>query len=109
MRKLFLSSVVLLALLGVSRSAHAQYYYSDPPWIRPPLVRGTFGFGGFGSIVVAQSGGVEYLHNGGGLQVWGGIEIGRVFGIEIKYDASFHNPISDCGTQSYPWCGASYL
>jgi hypothetical protein len=109
MKKLFLSSVMLLTLFAGMRPASAQYYYGDPPWIRPPTVRGTFGFGGFGTLVVAQSGGVEYLHNGGGLQFWGGVEIGRIFGIEVKYDASFHNPISDCGSRSYPWCGANYL
>lgn len=86
------------------------YVRRDPQWIRPVPVRGTFGISGFGSIVVGQSGGVEYLSHGGGFSLWGGVEIGRVVGIEAKYAASFHNPASDCGGGGpYVWCDVSYL
>ncbi|MEO6950994.1 MAG: outer membrane beta-barrel protein [Polyangia bacterium] len=58
---------------------------------------------------MGQSGGVEYLSHGGGFSIWGGVEIGRIVGIEAKYAASFHNPASDCGGGPYVWCDVSYL
>jgi hypothetical protein len=86
-----------------------RYYYPPPPpWVRPPrLIRGFIGVSGLGTIVADQRGGVEYLHSGGGFGIFGGLDIGRFFGIEIGYDASFHNPI---GTScDYSWCSVNYL
>ena len=88
----------------------AYYVAREAPWIRPAPVRGTFGISGFGSIVVGQTGGVEYLSHGGGFSIFGGVEIGRVVGIEAKYAASFHNPASDCVQGGpYVFCDVSYL
>ncbi len=93
--------------------APRRYYYRPlpPPWIRPlHFVRPYFGLSGFGTIVAGQSGGVEYLRNGGGLGIFGGLDFGRVVGLEINYNASFHNPIDNCGGGPlYGWCGANYL
>ena len=89
--------------------ARRHRYRAAPPWIRPPLVRGTFGFSGFGTIVAGQPAG-HYLTHGGGFSVYGGVEIGRVVGIEAKYTNSFHNPADDCGGgNGYIWCTTSYL
>ncbi len=73
-------------------------------------MRGTLGASGFGTFVARQDGGVEYLHTGGGISFWGGLELGRVVGFEAKYSASFHNPVADCvsGTR-YVWCDSSFL
>jgi hypothetical protein len=85
------------------------YYEPPPPWIRPPrFVRGFIGVSGFGTIRAHQDGGVEYLHHGGGVGLFGGLDLGRFFGIEIGYDASFHNPVTTC-TAAYAWCDANYL
>jgi len=107
-----LSAALLFALVLVAGRAEARryYYYSEPPWIRAPFLRGTFGVSGFGTIVANQRGGVEYLHHGGGFALWGGLELGQVVGFEAKYSASFHNPNDTCaGNQTYVWCGASFL
>jgi hypothetical protein len=86
------------------------YVPPPPPWIRPAhFVRPYFGLSGFGTIVLGQSGGVEYLHTGGGLGVWGGLDFGRFFGLELAYNVSFHNPVDNCETTQYTWCGANYL
>jgi len=109
---LLLAASCALATLGVERAAFADRYYSNypPPWIRPKPVRGVFGVSGFGTIVARQDGGVEYLQHGGGLSIFGGVDIGRIVGIEGKYTASFHNPVTSCaGNANYVWCDANYL
>ena len=81
-----------------------------PPWLDPRPFRGYFGLSIFGSFIANQSGGIEYLHHGGGLGLYGGVDIGRFFGVELSYSASFHNPFESCaGNFAYSWCGASYL
>ena len=94
------------------RPRYRRVYYvsSQQPWIRPKPVRGTIGVSGFGTILANQRGGVEYLSHGGGLALWGGVEIGRVVGIEGKFTSSFHNPVSDCTAGfNYVWCDTSFL
>jgi hypothetical protein len=107
-----LFTLALLGALAPDAEARARrYYYAyPPPWIRPKPVRGTFGIAGFGSIVARQDGGVEYLRHGGGGAIWGGIEIGRIVGIEARYTASLHNPARSCGAgPGYVWCDVNYL
>jgi hypothetical protein len=118
--RLLLAVLLALVMLGLAGTAEAYrrrrvyYYYSErlpPPWIQPKPFGGVFGVSGFGTIVARQDGGVEYLHHGGGLSIYGGVEIGRVVGIEAKYAASFHNPIETSCTAGihYVWCDVSYL
>jgi hypothetical protein len=112
--------LVLLTLLApataeASRRSRRRYYYytygAPPPWVTPPrFIGGFIGFGGFGTIALAQSGGVEYLRHGGGIAVFGGIDIGRIAALHFGFDASFHNPSSDCvGRGPYVWCDTSFL
>jgi hypothetical protein len=109
--RILLTVAMLVAAVPSAEARARRYYYAyPPPWIRPKPVRGTFGISGFGAIVARQDGGVEYLHHGGGGAMWGGIELGRVVGIEAKYAVSLHNPVRGCGAgPGYVWCDASYL
>jgi|GEM_PF-1951406 len=110
--KLLLVAVLVASALVASNAEARRYYvyYPEPPWIRAPFLRGTFGVSGFGTIVANQRGGVEYLNHGGGFAIWGGLELGQVVGFEAKYSASFHNPVANCGGgNNYAWCGASFL
>jgi hypothetical protein len=121
MRNLLASLVAVLVvgttIAATSGTADAQRYYrryryynSPPPWILPPPLSGYIGASGFGTIVARQDGGVEYLHSGGGLSVFGGINIGMVVGLEAKYAVSFHNPVDDCTAMNqYVWCKASFM
>ncbi len=113
LRTLALALLAAGLTLGAAGDAHTRpyyYYRYPPPWIAPRPVRGTFGVGGFGTLVARQDGGVEYLRWGGGLSIFGGVEIGRVVEIQGKYAASFHNPVQNCGGgPGYVWCDASYL
>jgi hypothetical protein len=110
---------LLLTLLAPStaearrpRRRYVYYTYATPPpWIAPPrFVGGFVGFGGFGTLALAQSGGVEYLRHGGGLAVFGGVHLGRIVDLHFGFDASFHNPASDCvGRGPYVWCDTNFL
>jgi hypothetical protein len=112
-RRWLWSILLLCTVLAPRAEARPRYYYYyryPPPWIAPRPVRGTFGVGGFGTIVARQDGGVEYMRHGGGLSVFGGVELGRVVEIQGKYAASFHNPVGNCAAGvNYVWCDASYL
>jgi hypothetical protein len=114
------SLVVVLALLTPSASAETyrhprrRYYYvydSPPPWVAPPrFIGGFIGFTGFGTLRLAQDGGVEYLRHGGGIGIFGGVDIGRIVTLHFGYDASFHNPDTSCdGNGNYVWCTSSFL
>ena len=94
---------------GAARYRH-YYVREHEPWIRPKPIRGTFGISGFGTFLLNQRGGVEYLSHGGGLSIFGGVELGRIIGIEAKFSSSFHNPAADCvGNARYVWCDQSFL
>jgi hypothetical protein len=114
--RLLSSLVALCCVLGVTNDASARrryyvYYYDyPPPWVRAPVVTGYIGGAGFGTIVARQDGGVEYLHSGGGLSVFGGITLIGIVGFEAKYSVSFHNPIDSCtATIHYVWCDANHM
>jgi hypothetical protein len=94
-----------------NRGYYYRYYEEPPPWVAPPrFVRGFFGVSGFGAIRLHQDGGVEYLRHGGGFGIFGGIDLGRFVGLELGYDASFHNPASSCVAGAvYVWCNSSFL
>jgi hypothetical protein len=102
-------------IAATTGSADAQYYRrryyrNPPPWVVAPAVSGYIGGSGFGTIVARQDGGVEYLHHGGGLSVFGGVTLAGVVGFEAKYTASFHDPVDDCTANlQYVWCTANYM
>jgi hypothetical protein len=113
-----LSLLLLLTVLAPApaeaRRPRRRYYYtyaSPPPWIAPPhFLGGFFGVGGFGTVVLDQHGGVEYLRHGGGLAIFGGLHLGRIVDLHFGFDASFHNPWSGCsGNGPYVWCDTNFL
>src|SRR5262245_39868128 len=114
MRRMVMLTVMALAV-GAGQVAYAQGYYRPYPhpsysYGRPNptlMPRGYIGFSGFGTGVLSQSGGAELIDNGGGVSVWGGVRFGPMFGLELNWTGSFHNPATDC-IDPY-LCGLSYL
>jgi hypothetical protein len=53
-------------------------------------VRGYFGVGGAGVLVLATDRELG-LSNGGGFSLFGGLDLGRYFAVEFGYAASFHS------------------
>jgi len=94
-------------------SAHRYYYHRYPryrsgysygysygyatasvaPVISP--VSWYIGLGGMGVNVMSQEGGPEPLENGGGATLFLGVRLSRMFGLEVSWLGSFHNPTQD--------------
>ena len=80
-----------------SSEAEAQYRYrryrARPAAAVVIYPRGLYVGGGLaGTLVLNQRGGPEYLENGVGVTLHGGLRLGRVLALELGYLGSFHNP-----------------
>ena len=62
------------------------------------------GAGLVGTSILDQSGGPERLESGGGVNLWGGLQLNQRLALELGWIGSFHNPTPD-----YYYGGASYL
>ena len=115
-------------------TAHAQgypyaqpmYVPAPPPSVAPPqqqvivsgprpfdpfegrFLRGYFGTTGFVSLVLNQNGGAERLKTGAGYSFFGGLDFGRVVGLQLSYTSSSHNPSAGCDP-IYEVCSPSVL
>ena len=76
-------------------------YRTQGPYARR-FIRGYLGVGGMGTFVLKQDGGVEKFEHGGGFSIFGGLDFGRIVGVEVSYTGSYHNPDTTLG------CGAGY-
>jgi hypothetical protein len=86
--------IVVPSFIG-SSDAEAQYRYrrARPGAAVVIVPRGLYVGGGLlGTAILDQRGGPEYLDNGGGLSLYGGIRLGRMLALELGWLGSLHNP-----------------
>lgn len=90
---------------------------SDRPSRNPyarRFIRGYLGLGGMGTFVLKQDGGAERFDHGGAFSIFGGLDFGRIVGVEVSYTGSYHNPDTTlvCGPDYYGYgnyCDVNYL
>ena len=79
------------------------------PYARRP-VRAYLGASGGGTFLLGQSITGQYINHGGGFNIYGGFDLGHIFGIEVRYGGSFHGAAPQCNPGHFTAvCDATYL
>lgn len=85
--------IAIVTLEQGEASAQYRYRRARPAASVVIVPHGLYVGGGLvGTVVADQQGGPEYLDNGGGVSLYGGIRLGRVLALELGWLGSFHNP-----------------